>query len=67
MFHHSLPGITEQLTKYSQIKDFVGVAFLVTAITMLAIPISAVMAFGNDLVEKRTALQDGGGGLIYYN
>jgi predicted membrane channel-forming protein YqfA (hemolysin III family) len=50
MFHHSFPGITEQLTKTSQIKDFVKVSFLIAGTTMLSIPITAVMAFGNDLV-----------------
>lgn len=67
MFHHSLPGISEQLTSTSQISQFVSIAFMIAGSTMLSIPISAVMAFGNDLVEKRSGLQDGGGSLIYYN
>jgi len=66
MFHHSLPGISEQLTKISQIGDFLKISFYIAGSAMLAIPITAVMAFGNGLIDKN-GLQDAGGELIYYN
>ena len=50
MFHHSMPGMTKQLTNLNQIHPFLKIGFLTAGITMLVIPITAALAFGNDLV-----------------
>ena len=67
MFHHSMPGMTRQLTDLKQIQSFLNIGFLTAGITMLIIPITAALAFGNDLVEKRTDMLGAGHKLIYYN
>lgn len=51
MIHHSMPGITRQLTELSQIQSFLNIGFLISGISMLVIPITAVLAFGNDLTH----------------
>ena len=66
MFHHSMPGMTRQLTNLNQIYSFLKIGFITAGATMLVIPITAALAFGNDLVEKRTMLGSGHS-LIYYN
>ena len=53
MFHHSLPGITKQLTELKQINQFLRMGFLTAGTTTLIIPITACLAFGNDLIEGR--------------
>ena len=67
MFHHSMPGMTKQLTDLGQIQSFLNIGFLTAGTTMLIIPITAAMAFGNDLIDNRTMLGDGGHNLVYYN
>lgn len=47
MIHHSMPGITKQLTELKQIRSFLNIGFLVSGATMLIIPITACLAFGN--------------------
>lgn len=46
MFHHSMPGMTKQLTHLNQIHPFLKVGFLTAGVTMLVIPITACLAFG---------------------
>ena len=53
MFHHSMPGMMKQLTNLNQIMPFLKVGFMTAGMTMLIIPITASLAFGNDLVDKR--------------
>ena len=41
--------------------------FLTAGITMLIIPITASLAFGNDLVERKAEMLAAGHKLVYYN
>ena len=47
LFHHSLPGLTKQLTHLNQIVYFIKYSFLIVGISMIIIPYTAIMAFGN--------------------
>jgi hypothetical protein len=67
MIHHSMPGITKQLTELSQIQSFLNIGFLIAGISMLIIPITAVFAFGNELVGPASTMLGQGHSLIYYN
>lgn len=68
MFHHSMPGMTKQLTDLKHIQSFLNIGFVTAGMTMLIIPITACFAFGNDLIERRvTMLGEGGHKLVYYN
>lgn len=67
MIHHSMPGITKQLTELSQIQSFLNIGFLISGITMLIIPITAVFAFGNDLTHYPIDTLTLDHSLIYYN
>ena len=67
MFHHSMPGMTKQLTNLNQIHPFLKIGFITAGTTMLIIPITAALAFGNDLVDKRVSMLGEGHKLIYYN
>jgi hypothetical protein len=68
MFHHSMPGMTKQLTELPQIQSFLNIGFVTAGFTMLIIPITAAMAFGQDLIDNRASmLTEGGHNLIYYN
>ena len=55
--HTSAPGITKQLTAYWQIKSFFNIGFVVAGTVMLVIPITATLAFGNDLVQNAVDLE----------
>jgi len=66
MIHHSMPGITKQLTELSQIQSFLNIGFLISGITMLIIPITAAFAFGNELTGPSSLLAKTHT-LIYYN
>ena len=65
MFHHSLPGITKELTKISQIRQFLFISFIAAGSTVLSIAVTAVLAFGNDLVTNVDMF--GAHRLTYYN
>jgi hypothetical protein len=66
MVHHSLPGITKQLTKLSDIRYFMKIGFLVAGTTVILLPITASLAFGNELIDKTKFLM-GEHHLKYYN
>jgi len=68
MFHHSMPGMTKQLTDLKQIQSFLNIGFLTAGITMTIIPMTACFAFGNELIDNRVnMLGEGGHKLVYYN
>jgi hypothetical protein len=67
MFHHSLPGITKQLTKLSHIRSFLKVSFLAAGLTVIVISVTASMAFGNELIEKSQYFLGEHHHLKYYN
>ena len=50
LFHHSLPGLAKQLTHLNQVQSFIKISFMVAGFTMLVIPITAVLAFGDGLI-----------------
>ena len=64
--HTSAPGITRQLTAYWQIKSFFNIGFIVAGTVMLIIPITATLAFGNELVHRASDLGVDHS-LTYYN
>ena len=68
LFHHSVPGLTKQLTHLNQITYFLKYAFLIVGISMIVIPITAIMAFGNNLIHPGfNGLLGSTHKLIYYN
>ena len=54
ILHHSMPALMKQLTDMSQVQSFLNIGFLTAGTTMLIIPITAALAFGNDLIKSRT-------------
>lgn len=49
MFHHSLPGIAREVTNTRDTAFFIKTAFLISGSTLLIIPITATLAFGDEL------------------
>lgn len=46
MFHHSLPGIARQVKNTTDTGFFIKAAFLISGFTLLIIPLTACLAFG---------------------
>lgn len=59
MFHHSLPGIINNLKNSEDVRFVIRNGFLITGIVLVIIPITGCMAFGKELGT--------GKGLQYYN
>lgn len=64
MFHHSLPGITKQLTHVSQIRKFLNIGFIAAGFTILSVSVTSNLAFGNDLIDRTASNPHD---LKYYN
>jgi len=47
LFHHSLPGIAKPLKYKSEVKSSIRNAFAVAGATLMLVPITAMMAFGD--------------------
>ena len=56
LFHHSLPGIAKQVNGSKEVFRFLRIAFMVAGCTMILIPITASMAFGEELIHKKTGM-----------
>lgn len=56
MFHHSIPTITQTLKRREEINEFIKIAFKVAGTVMIIIPLTAIMAFGTDLVHTKKGL-----------
>lgn len=67
LFHHSIPTITQTLKKREEINEFIKIAFKVAGTVMIIIPITAIMAFGTNLVHSDTKLLGSSHNLIYYS
>ena len=68
LYHHSLPGITRQLTATKDIKHIILWSFMMAGSILITIPITAIMAFGNDLIHDTPTTGLGSvHKLIYYN
>jgi len=62
-----MPGITKQLKYSKEISGFIKIAFAVAGTTMVIIPITAIMAFGNNLIHPYVSMLGESHSLIYYN
>jgi hypothetical protein len=62
-----MPGITKQLKYRTEISGFIKIAFMVAGTAMVIIPITAIMAFGNNLLHPETHMLGESHSLIYYN
>lgn len=62
MFHHSLPNIMRTLKSFEQQKFVLRYAFIISGAVLVIIPITAVLAFGQQLVDLQNPHN-----LIFYN
>lgn len=49
MFHHSLPGIAQQVKNTTDTGFFIKLAFIISGCTLFIIPFTACLAFGEGL------------------
>jgi hypothetical protein len=67
MYHHSLPGIVQNLADQADIQFVIKYSFIISGSVLIIIPITAVFAFGKFLTLDKDGKVYPKGKLKYYN